>query len=97
MHAAATLHPKILKARFNRCLSADSRAANDCGLLAQRWRQLDARIAKGLASRDHREGALGLGLPLTRQFIEAHNGTVELESERGKGTIVTLTIPRGTR
>jgi signal transduction histidine kinase len=43
------------------------------------------------------EAALGLGLPLTRQFIEAHNGTVELESERGKGTIVTLTIPRGTR
>ena len=43
------------------------------------------------------EAALGLGLPLTRQFIEAHGGTVELESEKGKGTTVTLTIPRGTR
>jgi signal transduction histidine kinase len=43
------------------------------------------------------EAALGLGLPLTQQFIEAHGGTVELESEKGKGTIVTLTIPRGTR
>ncbi|HEX6072822.1 MAG TPA: ATP-binding protein [Sphingomicrobium sp.] len=43
------------------------------------------------------EAALGLGLPLTRQFIEAHGGTVELESKKGKGTIVTLTIPRGSR
>jgi signal transduction histidine kinase len=43
------------------------------------------------------EAALGLGLPLTQQFIEAHGGTVELESEKGKGTTVTLTIPRGTR
>jgi signal transduction histidine kinase len=40
------------------------------------------------------EAALGLGLPLTRQFIEAHEGTVALESEKGKGTTVILTIPR---
>lgn len=43
------------------------------------------------------EPALGLGLPLTRQFIEAHGGTVSLESEEGKGTTVTMTIPRGRR
>jgi len=43
------------------------------------------------------EAALGLGLPLTRQFVEAHGGTVDLESTKGKGTTVTLTIPRGTR
>ena len=40
------------------------------------------------------EAALGLGLPLTRQFIEAHGGTVELESAKGKGTTVVLSIPR---
>jgi len=43
------------------------------------------------------EAALGLGLPLTRQFVEAHGGTVELESEKGKGTTVILTVPRGSR
>jgi signal transduction histidine kinase len=43
------------------------------------------------------EAALGLGLPLSRQFIEAHGGTIELESKQGKGTVVTLTIPRGSR
>ncbi len=40
------------------------------------------------------EAALGLGLPLTRQFIEAHGGTVEMESALGKGTTVTITVPR---
>jgi signal transduction histidine kinase len=43
------------------------------------------------------EAALGLGLPLSRQFIEAHGGTIELQSKKGKGTTVTLTIPRGSR
>jgi signal transduction histidine kinase len=43
------------------------------------------------------EAALGLGLPLTRQFIEAHGGTAELVSKKGKGTTVTLTIPRGSK
>ena len=43
------------------------------------------------------EAALGLGLPLTRQFIEAHGGSVELDSKKGKGTTVTLEIPRGSK
>ena len=48
-------------------------------------------LARGLIA------ALGLGLPLTRQFIEAHGGTVELQSKKGKGTTVKLTIPRGSK
>jgi signal transduction histidine kinase len=43
------------------------------------------------------EAALGLGLPLTRQFIEAHGGKVDLVSAKGKGTTVTLTIPRAAQ
>src|SRR5439155_18658308 len=43
------------------------------------------------------EAALGLGLPLTRQFVEAHGGTVELQSKQGRGTTVTLTLPRGSK
>nr|WP_314444707.1 PAS-domain containing protein [uncultured Sphingomonas sp.] len=40
------------------------------------------------------EAALGLGLPLTRQFVEAHGGTVQLSSIVGKGTSVLITLPR---
>uniref|UniRef100_UPI0025FE82F8 sensor histidine kinase n=1 Tax=uncultured Sphingomonas sp. TaxID=158754 RepID=UPI0025FE82F8 len=40
------------------------------------------------------EAALGLGLPLARQFVEAHGGTVELKSEAGRGTTITFILPR---
>jgi len=43
------------------------------------------------------EAALGLGLPLTRQFVEAHGGKVGLVSAKGRGTTVTLTIPRAPK
>jgi PAS domain S-box-containing protein len=38
--------------------------------------------------------AVGLGLPLAKQFVEAHGGTIALESELGEGTTVTIALPR---
>lgn len=38
--------------------------------------------------------ALGLGLPLARQFVETHGGTVSLVSELGAGTLATVDLPR---
>jgi len=40
------------------------------------------------------ERALGLGLPLAKQFVEAHGGTIGLVSEPGEGTLVTVELPR---
>ena len=40
------------------------------------------------------ERALGLGLPLARQFVEAHGGTIQLVSEPGEGTLITVELPR---
>ncbi len=38
--------------------------------------------------------AIGLGLPLAKQFIEAHGGAIALESRPGEGTRVTIRLPR---
>lgn len=40
------------------------------------------------------ERALGLGLPLAKQFVEAHGGRIELISQPGEGTLVTVELPR---
>ena len=39
--------------------------------------------------------AQGLGLPLARQLIESHGGTLELQSQLDQGTSVIIRLPRG--
>ena len=39
-------------------------------------------------------GGLGLGLSLARQIIEGHGGSIEVESEVGKGSTLTIILPQ---
>lgn len=38
-------------------------------------------------------GGAGLGLAITRRFIEAHNGRLYVESQEGQGSTFTFTLP----
>lgn len=49
-----------------------------------------SRMAQG-----ERSESLGLGLPLARQLVEAHGGKLNLISEPGQGTVLTMELPRG--
>ena len=40
---------------------------------------------------------LGLGLAVARRVAENHGGTLEISSEEGKGTVVTMLLPTGGR
>lgn len=60
--------------------------------MAQQTAALDrfGRVTEGRNS----EPALGLGLPLAKQFVEAHGGSLSLVSEPGQGTLVRIELPR---
>jgi PAS domain S-box-containing protein len=45
----------------------------------------------GTLSREHK--GTGLGLPLAKQLIELHGGTLALASETGRGTKITILLP----
>jgi signal transduction histidine kinase len=39
------------------------------------------------------EKGTGLGLAISYGIIQAHNGSIECQSRKGKGTTFTLTLP----
>lgn len=45
-------------------------------------------------SRSGEGASQGLGLPLARQLVESHGGTLSLESRINEGTMVTIKLPR---
>ena len=44
-------------------------------------------------SRARQTGGLGLGLLLARRIVEAHRGTLEIESNPGEGTVARIRVP----
>jgi PAS domain S-box-containing protein len=53
---------------------------------------IEARIFEPLFST--KGFGVGLGLPVVKQIMEQHGGTVEVETEPGRGTRVRLRLPR---
>jgi signal transduction histidine kinase len=52
--------------------------------------EVQARVFRPFFST--RPGGTGLGLPTTRKIIEAHGGTIEVQSEIGHGTKFTIRL-----
>jgi signal transduction histidine kinase len=61
-------------------------AEEDVAKVFEVFRQVDSRIAR-------QHGGSGLGLPLTKQFVELHDGRIVMESVPGIGTTVTIFVP----
>jgi len=49
------------------------------------------------ASTTRKAGGTGLGLPITKKFIEMHHGTITVDSALGKGSTFTVALPRAPK
>jgi signal transduction histidine kinase len=61
-------------------------AKGDQEIIFEQFRQI------GGNSTGRREGT-GLGLTLTKKLVELHGGRISVQSEPGKGSIFTFTVP----
>ncbi len=63
-----------------------------CGMDERTRVHLFDRFYQGDTS--HTQEGNGLGLALCKRIVDLHNGTIMVESELGKGSTFTITIPR---
>lgn len=61
---------------------------NGCGIHPEDLHHIFKRFYRSRFSKDKQ--GIGLGLSLSKAIIEANNGTIEVDSELGKGTIFTI-------
>lgn len=61
---------------------------NGSGIYPEDLHHIFKRFYRSRFSKDTQ--GIGLGLPLTKAIVEAHNGTVEVDSELGRGTSFTM-------
>ncbi|WP_299404080.1 sensor histidine kinase [Acaryochloris sp. IP29b_bin.148] len=63
------------------------------GMTPEQMKKVFAPFTQADPSVTRRYGGSGLGLTLTQQFVELMGGTLHAESEYGKGTLFTLSLP----
>ena len=67
---------------------------NGPGMAAEEAARAFERFYRADPARSRHQGGSGLGLAIVQSTVEAHGGTVALESAPGQGTTVRVSIPR---
>lgn len=70
-------------------------ADNGIGIEPEHLPYLFQRFYRTERARSRDGGGSGLGLAIAREFVRAHRGSLEVESEVGRGTTFTLRLPYG--
>ncbi|QBG58513.1 two-component sensor histidine kinase [Bacillus amyloliquefaciens] len=68
-------------------------ADNGMGIAPEHVPHLFDRFYRAETSRSRKYGGTGLGLAITKTIIDSHNGTIEVKSEQGKGSVFIIRLP----
>ncbi|WP_404841514.1 sensor histidine kinase [Bacillus velezensis] len=68
-------------------------ADNGTGIAPEHVPHLFDRFYRAETSRSRQSGGAGLGLAITKTIIDSHNGTIEVKSEQGKGSVFIIRLP----
>lgn len=63
------------------------------GIPKQELKHIFKRFYRVDKARSRDQGGVGLGLAITREMILAHQGSIEIESDLGQGTMVIIRLP----
>jgi signal transduction histidine kinase len=66
-------------------------ADHGIGIAPESIERIFERFERGDVPRDR--GGLGIGLYVARSLVEAHGGTIEVQSTPGRGSIFSFTLP----
>lgn len=66
---------------------------NGPGIAAEHLPKLFDRFYRVESSRSRETGGSGLGLAITKHLVTAHEGSIEVDSEEGVGSVFTIRLP----
>jgi signal transduction histidine kinase len=85
VHVSVEANRNLLKIKV--CDTGIGMRPEDIKLALEPFRQIDDSIAR-------RHQGTGLGLPLAKTLSELHGGDLKVSSEPGRGTTITVSLPR---
>jgi len=84
LHVSAEIHGDVFVCTFE---------DTGCGIPADMIDSITEPFVQAHTDPHLAENSTGLGLGIVKSLIEEHGGTLQIESEAGKGTKVTVTFP----